>query len=490
MKKYLILFFLVFIFVLNSSYALEIYNSVYIEGKAPIIIDGIISDWDGLELQLLPLQHYQNLINNSSDMPQHEDLSAHFKCFADADFVYVAVMVNDDNVIIGNHIFGEGWNDDSVEICFDGDSATTNKSFFDTNDGQLRIQGNPLGVPYIEGIIPYLYIAQIPYYWEARGVRCGFSKTNTGYNVEVAIPLEVLEWENVTSGNSIGVNVRILEDDNEENGEFCDSVLSWSFDPDKSSWWKTDRFNRIQFNELVTMDGMTIHQESSTLSIVNNQEWELALGLNAPESKGYNDVMTSVFSDFAKNDWGEAEVKLEPLKDRLWAKLLIGVIQFHENKYTEGVLEFAQFSQQCSDEFAALWAKEYPYLFAKELIMSEELYERLNKRHIDKGAALLHEELKQKPDDIKSQELLLFALDRMGGSGSDYNVIQNILQEPKNEIIDNQATIALARYHYINKNYDEARSLCNNLLQANITSKNKLDITMINLSIDRKLNQK
>jgi len=131
MKK--ILFFIGFslYFLLPfSCYGNELYSTVYCEGKNPIIIDGDLSDWDALDISSVPLPFFQSKTQVQT-APASEDFSAVFKSFADVDYVYIAVLVNDDKVIIGNHPFSEGWYDDSIEICYDGDLKNVSKPFYD-----------------------------------------------------------------------------------------------------------------------------------------------------------------------------------------------------------------------------------------------------------------------------------------------------------------------------------------------------------------------
>jgi len=486
MKK--ILFFIGFslYFLLPfSCYGNELYSTVYCEGKNPIIIDGDLSDWDALDISSVPLPFFQSKTQVQT-APASEDFSAVFKSFADVDYVYIAVLVNDDKVIIGNHPFSEGWYDDSIEICYDGDLKNVSKPFYDSNDGQIRIVPNPNGIPYVEGNIPYLYIASIPYYWEARGVRCGFKLQEKGYTVEVAIPLEVLEMANIHQNSSFGLNVMVLEDDNEGNDGLGEGYLSWSYDPDDTSWWKTECYNRIVFSRIIPQPVVNSENPEQKVRAIGNNAWEIELGLNAPDSKGYNALLASVLNDFSNNDWSAAEEKIKPISDRLWAQLFLGVIQMQNNKFEEGIQRFHDFSILSTEKIIKEWASLYPYTVAKELMMSNELFERFQKRENWKSARILHEYLKLNPDDKEACELLTFALQMTGGSEPDLYTIQKIILEPSNNDIGDQAQVALARYYYINNQFENANSICNNILTKQISPQIALDSRMILLSVEKK----
>ena len=58
-------------------------------------------------------------------------------------------MVTDDEVIIGNQVFGEDWKDDSTTIYFDGDCQNIAKPYFVENDSNPKSSA-PLHTEYPE----------------------------------------------------------------------------------------------------------------------------------------------------------------------------------------------------------------------------------------------------------------------------------------------------------------------------------------------------
>lgn len=336
-------------------YAVETFNTGYVEGIAPITVDGDISDWAGMDLPIYPILNqlnFRNVFPAKSDI----DLSASFKCFADDNYFYVAIMVTDDIVTVGNHPSGMGWNDDSAEICFDGDLKDTSKPYFDMNDGQVRVTADKNGIALIEGAIPYLYESQPPYFWEARGVRGGFKETTNGYTLEAAIPLSVLGWDKFISGKKIGLNIRIFDDDNEINAGMIDHGLTWVEDIQNTSFWKTQYYNIITLSEKNEISGNIQSSERiSTTTAIG--ERDIVLELTKPDKSNYNDIIDMVLNDMMQEGWNAALSRLNTVKDRVWALPLIGVIQNKEGKVNEGYETLLSFYKESPDERAREWAK-------------------------------------------------------------------------------------------------------------------------------------
>ncbi|RLG56904.1 MAG: hypothetical protein DRN95_06200, partial [Candidatus Hydrothermarchaeota archaeon] len=173
-----------------------LYPTSLVEGGAPISIDGDISEWE--KLKVTP-QAISNVIpfpgTKAPEGPS--DLKAKFWCLADEDYLYVAVEVKDDRIVSGGHPYNGRWNEDCVEICFDGDPLHNPVGMaprtgcysegFARNEGQIRVclDGSLEG----EGGIfrttssDFIFEAMPPYSWEALGVVAGVEVEDGGYAV-------------------------------------------------------------------------------------------------------------------------------------------------------------------------------------------------------------------------------------------------------------------------------------------------------------------
>jgi len=155
MKKLFILFIIPFCMFSFPVLAFETFGTFLFNGNAPINIDGKLNDWKGMEIPEFGISKPLKC-NIKLTLPENEkDFSASFRCFADKEYVYIAVRVIDDKIVLRSQTFGENWKDDNVTIYFDGDSKDTSKLHYDSNDGQLSIVGSSSsGVKYIDGNVP------------------------------------------------------------------------------------------------------------------------------------------------------------------------------------------------------------------------------------------------------------------------------------------------------------------------------------------------
>ena len=186
-------------------------------------------------------------------LPSSEaDLSAHFRCVADPENFYVAVAVTDDRLVFGEPVFGAAYNDDSVEIYFDGGlekhsylegSLDTTSTDYDANDAELRFSLDSSGGVRLEGMGLFGDgLMMLPGLWESLGITAAIRKAPSGYTAELKVPKLVFVSAPLRFGVQIGFNVMVNDDD---NGGPRDSKVSWTADLLDQSWFTTKYFGRL-----------------------------------------------------------------------------------------------------------------------------------------------------------------------------------------------------------------------------------------------------
>ncbi len=483
---------LLLFFLPVMAFAVETLSTVYVDGSAPMTIDGILDDWESLDIQTVPVT---NEIGDTSKNPRSvittrgkADLSFSFKCFADARYVYVALMVTDDDIIIGKHDFGEGWKDDSTTICFDGDLQNISKSIFDANDGHIKVIGDtPDGVAYIEGNIANFYDVQVPYFWESRGIKAGFQQHDTGYIVEAAIPLKVLGWDKIELGKTLGMNFRVVDMDHNMNVNIFDKGLTWAPDPDHTSHYKTECYNRVIFSNEVSIQGEVDVQDSGgTLIRVGSEARELEIELSTPDYVSGIELFEEVLEDIAENNWADAESKIASVQDAIWAQSLLGVVQLKTEKIEKGVSQLLDLAEKCPDDFVEKWVKNLLIYNSKFLYNDIPGKDILNNHGNANISYILNEYLKTFPDDNLAIKRLLSMLKIIGNTEYDFSILNQIIQESNNLEISDNAKIALAKYYFYKGDNQSAETLANELIYSSAEAKTKLDARMIILSIEYK----
>jgi hypothetical protein len=188
--------------------------------------------------------------------------------------------------------------------------------------------------------------------------------------------------------------------------------------------------------------------------------------------------LTAALNDISVGNWAAAEEKILPLTDRLWAQLFLGAIQLHSDSYTAGIQRLKDVSGVCKDIYAANWASIFPYDLAKVLMMTPA-----RKKEHARAALLMHECLLANPVDERAGELMAYALKGTAGSPEDLKAISAIIGAPVNTTVSDQAQAALARYYYLNEQYENATTICNALIAKEASPTVALEAKMILLSM-------
>ena len=239
-----------------STYVAKVINT-----SVSITIDGELSDWEGIDA---PAETLRNVCISAREKGKKfkpptgdKDLSASFRCFVHQDIFYIAVSVNDDVLVFGEEKFGDGHQDDSVEIYFDGDLAVRqsqntalydhnshrNNYEYDKNDGQIRLSMDRQNKVHLGGVGLFgNQLMILPGLWESLGIVAAIQENATGYTAELKVPKGAFVSAPLQFGVTVGFNVMINDDD---NGGNRDSKISWSPDLYDQSWFRTEMFGKL-----------------------------------------------------------------------------------------------------------------------------------------------------------------------------------------------------------------------------------------------------
>ena len=301
-------------------------STIFVDGNAQMIMDGKLDDWTIYNVPEIPamneLERTRDVSYKLTLVQGAADCAFSFKCFADRNYVYFALIVKDDDIVIGSEPFGRGGWEDTCTIFFDGDCKNPDKYYYDSNDGMIKVVGTPPdGVAWIEGKIPYIKNLQFPYFWEARGVKAGYHRTNEGYITEVAIPAIVLGWEIITPGQQMRANLRVVDEDSYMDVNTQEKGYLWVPDPEYVEYFSSKPFNTIVFAKSVP---------ASEGSLQVTQTTETAEGVNvilgAPDYSEGGKLFDTAITYIGNDDFASAEATLLPRQDELWVKPFLSAI--------------------------------------------------------------------------------------------------------------------------------------------------------------------
>ena len=292
--------------------------------SAGVTIDGDLSDWSRLDLGRRPITE----ASSGHLISSPEDLSASFSCLVDANNLYIAVWVTDDELIFGTESFHEGANDDAVDIFLDGDLADIEKEYFDENDGHIRIVRGKDGRVHLEGSSGIFWLSRLsrmpneiemtveesgeiierhlrdilfPYSWELLGVEAASSDTQDGYVVEIRIPAEILQIEEFVPGLQMGLDFRVLDDD---DGDGLDAYVDWSPQgPPKNLSFRTTYYGRLLVVAGDASLSTRFNDLQSTVAVTDHNEVELTLG-------SHPDTPASAWREHMRGDWYDLQSHL------------------------------------------------------------------------------------------------------------------------------------------------------------------------------------
>ena len=498
-------------------FAVETYSTVFVEGIAPITIDGDLGDWEGLTVAQLPLpvRQYKFGSTNVPNPPDNEDdLSGDFRCFADQRCVYIAVTVRDDKPVFGEEMFVRNHDDDAVELYFDGDLLDTTSMEYDKNDFQILVTADNKGKTLINGRVP-LVLQLYPYVWEALGVRASLKQNENGYVIEVSIPLKLLGWDTVEADRLMGMNVRVYDDDDSLR---LDSVLEWADDPHSTSPISTQCFNHVFFQEKAVFEGTVLSPEQTEAT---NTETAVEVSVGDPD-EAYYDIIFGVLRDVKNYDWDAACAKLLPYQDNVWALPMLALSQLEIGKAAmhpviavessePGIATIKRLIDDAHDHYVVVWAKEWlarAYRDKQDHSAAIQYYEELITepygiyvRNAKTELGLLYSDVGRKTEAVNLFKGEIAQFDIKGYD--DPNFMRNAILKSKKyelalelqeEIIrltynsseKQKARVEKARILFYKGDYFRSKLLAEKLINSDVDSKTHLDATMILKSIERK----
>ncbi len=200
-------------------------ETIYAAFPVNITLDGEFDDWGGI-----PQAEVSQGVGQEA---------VRFAVAADSEYLYIWADIIDDNIITGEHN-ADFWNEDSLELYFNATGDLTRTSY---TDGVAQLT------------LPPLNIGAAPEDVMAGGVRNATVEaqvitvaTDTGWAVEVAVPLENSVWSITPEHEAeIGFQVKL----NTASDRNRDGMLSWSIhEPGDQSYQNPSVFGRLIFYEV------------------------------------------------------------------------------------------------------------------------------------------------------------------------------------------------------------------------------------------------
>jgi hypothetical protein len=216
------------LFIVPAAFAGTNYNCQY---PVTVALDGNLGDWAGVEFILVPHD------KGTGPAPNDADASIEFAAIADDNWLYVAIDVTDDTIMIGDS--ANAWEDDSIEVYIDANHARTGA--YEGDDTQITILAQNIELKDIQN--PSLAGSGDG---ANTGTHAALVERAGGWIIESAIPLDNAKWNiNPAAGNVIGFNIHFNDDD---DGGGRDHKLIWSdLDVDDQSWNNPTRFADLTF---------------------------------------------------------------------------------------------------------------------------------------------------------------------------------------------------------------------------------------------------
>lgn len=246
-------------------------ENYYAPFPVTISLDGELDDWDGVPRVLLP--------ENANEI--EGTTSVQFAVTADDVYLYVLGDVTDSVIISGQH-GADYWNEDSFEIYL---NAT----------GDLRLASYREGVAQVT--VPPLNIGKSGDEIVLGGMRGASAnadvivvETETGYAVEMAIPLETDVWSiEPFHGNVLGFQVHL----NGATESSRNSKAIWSkFDVADSSYQNPGVFGELIFYEVGQTEAAYFAPEPELIELIEVPDNPIYKQADAPIADRVEDLMS------------------------------------------------------------------------------------------------------------------------------------------------------------------------------------------------------
>ncbi|MBN2563290.1 MAG: hypothetical protein JXQ75_20410, partial [Phycisphaerae bacterium] len=212
-----------------------------------VVVDGDFSDeaW-----QLAPRHAHTSRLSAQAlregrietDPSPDADAAFEFAALADAQWLYVAVLIQDDALVHGEAPGCDVWSDDSVEIFIDPDAS--GGTSYDAADAQITIPLANLGR---DPASPIVCGIQHP----TQGVRAAVVQTTDGWAVEAAIALNIPGKWSIAPGDGTQIGFEIGLNDDDDGGDE-DTILTWSETDLGTASQRPEVFGALVFASLPT----------------------------------------------------------------------------------------------------------------------------------------------------------------------------------------------------------------------------------------------
>jgi len=342
--RIIIIVLLFFVFLPANGYGEDAGDIICVDGKAPIAIDGELSDWE--KFRSAP---YQLEISNIIGVQKDEDVSTAMLCYADAENVYVAVEVHDDIPVFDDEVSNSMCDAVLIYFCTENASYSNlseNKSSFylwrthipimPSSSISIHISSDTSGKT-----IPVFYHGRtdFPYLSEALGIQSALKRGVDGYTVESTIPRRLL---NITlPGETRITGMYIIVNDN-YGGEL---------------------YNRFLRSKTKGLGSLNISYPEDKVSAqkpsLAGEKQGLEEEFISPEQVSNQDVLYSVLQDISNQNWENAEKKLMSLDKTLWVNPILARVHLNSGNYDAALRTFSQVAEESPDRYARFWAKKH-----------------------------------------------------------------------------------------------------------------------------------
>jgi tetratricopeptide (TPR) repeat protein len=345
------------------------YN-VSLHQQCSIVLDGVLNEWEGVPSTPL------NQISSRFKQPTNsQDVSAIFQLLADANNLYIAIKVLDNELTFGKEAFSKTWRQDCVEVYFDGDLVNVQKDDYDSNDGQIRVSSEDGHSAQLEGAVKVgEHILQLPLLWNALGVKAAVMSSTYGYGVEIKIPATVLGRQQLRPNDKVGLNFRVIDVDNDNDLK----VLSWQQDYKSTNWLSTRSIAEVDFT------GEEIPSSSISTSI---ERGRLTVTINSDVGSSTEKALARI----ARGDKSSAEPFLKDILSTVtapevhaWASYMLAQQKEEEGNDEEAIFYLEDFLKNTSAEIGLR-----DWVAANIMVKLAKMYQRVDNE--DRACAILVE---------------------------------------------------------------------------------------------------
>ena len=201
------------------------------------------------------------------------DNTAFYDILWDDEYLYVAVSVNDNDVIQNGR---QGWYDDGIEICIDANNAAGTD--FGADDRQI--------------------LCPVKSYWIQEmnsnfdGVKYAWTETPIGYNIEVAIP-----WSNmgVTASAGMDLGFQLVVNDQD--------IMGYTPDPPQLQLFQiSDYFDSPQNWGTMTLSAQTVSAQADFIALEYPNEGVFAINGGTIPITWKSDGVSNVKIEYSVNN--------------------------------------------------------------------------------------------------------------------------------------------------------------------------------------------